>query len=331
MTGERLSDERVAELTRQRLAALGAEFGLSAGREPAAGITPANGGSSEPPPPEGPVAGRHARRPVPAGERLIGWVADRLPEPLRGHLGGRAGGGRAAWGRGTLAVLVVLVGVALAVTAWSVTRAAGTVEAPEPVAGLGPVGQGAVGTSPSPALSASPSASGSAGSTSAGSTSAGSTSAGSTSAGTGEAMLVVDVAGRVRRPGIAVLPVGSRVVDALEAAGGARPGVDLTTVNLARLLVDGEQILVGRVAGATAGATTSGSSSGTGAATTSLVNLNTADQTALESLPGVGPVTAAAILAWREENGGFAAVEQLLEVSGIGEATLAEIAPHVTL
>jgi competence protein ComEA len=145
-----------------------------------------------------------------------------------------------------------------------------------------------------------------------------------TSSATAE--LVVDVAGKVRRPGIAVLPAGSRVVDALKAAGGARRGVDLTSLNLARLVVDGEQILVGvapvpGVAG----------SLGAPAAGESLVNLNTADQATLETLPGVGPVTAESILAWRTDNGGFTSVDELLEVDGIGEATLEDLAPLVTL
>lgn len=139
--------------------------------------------------------------------------------------------------------------------------------------------------------------------------------------------VVVDVAGKVRKPGIAVLPPGSRVVDALEAAGGARHGVDLTALNLARPLVDGEQILVG-VAPVPGVAGTLGSSAPSGA---SLVNLNSADQPTLETLPGVGPVTAGAILAWRTEHGGFTSVDELLEVDGIGEATLADLAPLVTL
>ena len=139
--------------------------------------------------------------------------------------------------------------------------------------------------------------------------------------------LVVDVAGKVRRPGIAVLPPGSRVVDALEAAGGARRGVDLTSLNLARPVVDGEQILVG-VAPAAGVAGSLGSPTPSG---TTLVNLNTADQAALETLPGVGPVTAEAILGWRTEHGGFTSVDELLEVDGIGEATLADLAPLVTL
>jgi competence protein ComEA len=139
--------------------------------------------------------------------------------------------------------------------------------------------------------------------------------------------LVVDVAGKVRRPGIAVLPAGARVVDALEAAGGARRGVDLTALNLARPVVDGEQILVG-VAPAAGVAGTLDSPVPGGEA---LVNLNTADQAALDTLPGVGPVTADAILAWRDTNGGFTSVDELLEVDGIGEATLADLAPLVTL
>ena len=144
------------------------------------------------------------------------------------------------------------------------------------------------------------------------------------------ATVTVDVAGKVRRPGIAVLAAG--------VAGGGRargrrwrpPRVDLTSLNLARLLVDGEQIVVGvpvptGVAGRTARAPRRP------AATGPLVNLNTADQALLETLPDVGPVTAEAIIAWRTEHGGFTAVDELLEVDGIGDATLAELAPHVTI
>ncbi|TGN64945.1 ComEA family DNA-binding protein [Nocardioides eburneiflavus] len=139
--------------------------------------------------------------------------------------------------------------------------------------------------------------------------------------------LVVDVAGKVRRPGIAVLPPGSRVVDALEAAGGARRGVDLTSLNLARPVVDGEQILVG----VEAAAGVAGSLGSTVPGGETLVNLNTADLAALDTLPGVGPVTAESIIGWRDANGGFTSVDELLEVDGIGEATLADLAPHVTL
>ena len=140
------------------------------------------------------------------------------------------------------------------------------------------------------------------------------------------AELVVDVAGKVRRPGIAVLPAGSRVVDALEAAGGARRGVDLTALNLARPVVDGEQILVGVAPVPGVAGSLDAPSNGE-----SLVSLNTADQATLETLPGVGPVTAESIIAWRTDNGGFTSVDELLEVDGIGEATLEDLAPLVTL
>jgi competence protein ComEA len=138
--------------------------------------------------------------------------------------------------------------------------------------------------------------------------------------------VTVDVAGKVRRPGIVVLDAGARVVDALEAAGGARPGTELTSLNLARVLVDGEQILVG-VPAVPGEAAAAPAPPGSGP----LVDLNTADTATLETLPDVGPVTAEAIIAWRTEHGGFTAVDELLEVDGIGEATLETIAPHVTV
>lgn len=149
--------------------------------------------------------------------------------------------------------------------------------------------------------------------------------------------VTVDVTGKVRRPGIVVLDQGARVTDALAAAGGARKGVDLSPLNLARVLVDGEQVVVGTAARAGAGAvpapaTGPGSGSGSpGQGATPLVNLNTAGQTELEGLPQVGPVTAQAILAWRTEHGGFTRVGELLEVDGIGPKTLDQLLPHVTV
>lgn len=144
------------------------------------------------------------------------------------------------------------------------------------------------------------------------------------------AEVVVDVAGRVRRPGIVVLDAGARVVDAIEEAGGARRGVDLTGLNLARVLVDGEQVLVG--VPPEQGAAQPAAPGGPGAAAGGgLVNLNTATSEQLQELPGVGPVTAEAILSFRTDHGPFTSVEELLDVRGIGEATLAEIAPHVTV
>ncbi|MTB87693.1 ComEA family DNA-binding protein [Aeromicrobium senzhongii] len=147
---------------------------------------------------------------------------------------------------------------------------------------------------------------------------------------TGE--LVVDVAGKVRRPGIVTLPPGSRVHEAIAAAGGVKGRVDTTALNLARVLNDGEQVVVGSAPPPAAAAP--GASSGSAAAPgapAGQVNLNTADLVALDTLPGVGPVTAEAIVAWRDENGPFRSVEDLLDVKGIGEATLAELRDRVTV
>lgn len=150
---------------------------------------------------------------------------------------------------------------------------------------------------------------------------------------TATASLVVDVAGKVRHPGIVELPSGSRVVDAIDAAGGLRPRVDTTGLNLARLLVDGEQVVVGLTVPtvpSTGSISTPPSYPGSPSTTEPVsVNLNTATQLDLEALPGIGPVTAAAILQWRTDNGGFSSVDELLEVSGIGDVTLAELAPYV--
>ncbi|WP_229051428.1 ComEA family DNA-binding protein [Aeromicrobium sp. Leaf350] len=137
---------------------------------------------------------------------------------------------------------------------------------------------------------------------------------------TGE--IVVDVAGLVQRPGIVALPAGSRVHEAIEAAGGLAGVVDTSGLNLARKLVDGEQVLVGVAPVAPAG---SGSTPG------GATNLNTATADELDELPGVGPVTAQSIIDWRTENGSFTSVDDLLEVRGIGEATLADLRDLVTV
>lgn len=137
---------------------------------------------------------------------------------------------------------------------------------------------------------------------------------------TGE--IVVDVAGHVQRPGIVTLPAGSRVHEAIEAAGGLAGVVDTTSLNLARKLVDGEQVLVG-----VAPASPVGSPESAGGAT----NLNTATVDDLDELPGVGPVTAQSIVDWRTENGPFRSVDDLLEVRGIGEGTLGDLRDLVTV
>ena len=104
--------------------------------------------------------------------------------------------------------------------------------------------------------------------------------------------------------------------------------MDLGSLNLAQVLTDGEQIVVGGPVTAPTGV--AAAASGPPPAAT-LVDLNTADEPTLESLPEVGPVTAQAIIAWRTEHGGFSAVSQLLDVDGIGDATLAKLTPYVTL
>lgn len=141
------------------------------------------------------------------------------------------------------------------------------------------------------------------------------------------AVLVVHVAGLVARPGVYELPAGSRVFDAIEAAGGAIEGTDLSQLNLARTLGDGEQVAVGvpPAPGGAAGPAPGTQSTSGGAP----LDLNLATETELDLLPGVGPVLAARIVAWRQTNGRFTSVDELLEVSGIGEATLGDIAPLV--
>ena len=123
------------------------------------------------------------------------------------------------------------------------------------------------------------------------------------------------VAGKVRHAGLVHLPLGSRVDDAVRAAGGPLPGVDPGLLNLARKLVDGEQVLVGvPTPGVLPGAAAGPAGSG-------LLDLNAAGAGDLEGLPGIGPVLAQKILDWRTEHGRFASVDQLREVPGIGDAT----------
>jgi competence protein ComEA len=145
-------------------------------------------------------------------------------------------------------------------------------------------------------------------------------------AGGGPPTLVVSVVGRVRNPGLVKVRAGARVADALRAAGGAKRGVDLSTVNLARKVTDGEQIHVGVPAAAAAPV-----DGGAAGAPAGKINLNTATAEQLEELPGIGEVTAGNILDWRAQNGGFTAVEQLREVDGIGERRLATLRDRVTV
>jgi competence protein ComEA len=159
-------------------------------------------------------------------------------------------------------------------------------------------------------------------------------------------VVVVHVVGRVRHPGVVRLPAGSRVEQAVTAAGGARRDADLTRVNLARPLLDGEQVLVPRpgepvtgeaslpglgVPAPPSGTRPGGGSATAGGTTAQAVDVNTATLAELDTLPGVGPVLAQRILDWRAQNGRFTAVDELGEVSGIGDAVLARIRPLVRL
>jgi competence protein ComEA len=160
--------------------------------------------------------------------------------------------------------------------------------------------------------------------------------------------LVVDVVGQVARPGVVTVPEGSRVIDVLAAAGGALAGADVQRLNLARLVADGEQlfvpkpgetppVLIGALDGSGTGVVgtggsgpgTGGSGPGAGGTANGLVDLNTATLAALDTLPGVGPVLAQRILDWRSQHGRFSSVDELGEVSGIGDKLLEQIRPKV--
>ncbi|WSU58768.1 ComEA family DNA-binding protein [Streptomyces sp. NBC_01104] len=156
--------------------------------------------------------------------------------------------------------------------------------------------------------------------------------AGPAGSGVPGAQIVVDVGGKVRRPGIHRLPSGSRVADALRVAGGARPGVDLDGLNRARVLVDGEQIIVGAPPGPAAaggtGAGTGGPAAASGASA-GPVSLNSGTPEQFDTLPGVGPVLAQHIIDYRTQHGGFRSVDELREVNGIGDRRFADLQPLV--
>ena len=156
-------------------------------------------------------------------------------------------------------------------------------------------------------------------------------------AGPPETEILVSVTGLVANPGVVRLNPDARVADAIAAAGGTQPGADLTGMNLAAKLADGDSVVVtdtgaGDSTGGTGSVGAGGSTGGADATPAGgLVNLNTADEAALDTLPGVGPVMAQNILAWRETNGKFSSIEQLQEISGIGPSRYAQLAPLVTV
>jgi competence protein ComEA len=139
------------------------------------------------------------------------------------------------------------------------------------------------------------------------------------------ATLIVDVAGEVRKPGVYEFAEGERVIDAVNEAGGPTGKADLSSLNLAAPLTDGTQVLV------PSSATAPGLPVGSGTSAGGLININTASATELETLSGIGEVLAAEIIGYRTENGPFASVDELDEVSGIGPATLEDIRDQVTV
>ena len=232
-------------------------------------------------------------------------------------------GERLRWnpGRRGAAAIGLLVIVVVACAGWWLASAKPQ-ELPVTSAGPAPAGSGSVASGGPPGSARSPGPSGSVPVSSAADT-----------VSTSPAKLVIDVAGKVRRPGIYLLPPGSRVYDALRAAGGVRPGVSTVALNLAEPLRDGEQIVVGMPSGAGAqtGSPPPGDGGSSGPAGAAVVDLNTATLEQLESLPGVGPVLGQNILDYRAAHGAFTAIDQLQNVTGIGPAKFAAMKDQVSV
>ncbi|EWS91492.1 hypothetical protein SSIG_01928 [Streptomyces filamentosus NRRL 11379] len=288
---------------------LGADVAPVVVRAPAEPPAPASTPSVPEPRPEavGEVPGGTSR-----ARRLVSAVQERLPLWVRLRCG-------MAPRTPVVLGLVLLVAVAVAtVHFWSVRPQ--PVRAPEPVADEAaapalppdPLRSGAPDPVPRPAAGEPPSAGG----------------------GNGSGQIVVDVSGKVHRPGVRRLPAGSRVEDALEAAGGVRAGTDVTGLNRARVLVDGEQVAVGLppglpVAGATGGGGAGAAGAPGGAGPSVPLSLNSATAEQLETLPGVGPVLAQRMIDYRTENNGFRSVDELRQVNGIGDRRFADLRPLV--
>jgi competence protein ComEA len=144
--------------------------------------------------------------------------------------------------------------------------------------------------------------------------------------------IVVAISGRVKRPGLVHLPPGARVADAIAAAGGALPGTDLSFVNLARKVADGELIVIGVAPSpGTIVDGAGGADDPSAAASGGLVDINTATESQLDTLPGIGPALAQRIIDYRTQHGSFHSVNELQQVPGIGDAKFAEIKDLVTI
>jgi competence protein ComEA len=235
------------------------------------------------------------------GEVRGGWIPEVVPERLRGS--------RWALSPRHVAVVAGILLLGLVWAGWSVFHGRpevipDAVTSPPAVVGGSPVVQPSTPGGPISPPSASPSAE----------------------------EVIVDVAGKVRRPGLVRAKPGSRVADVLALAGGALPGVDLTSLNLARQVTDGEQILVGILGGPPPPAPTPGAGSTSlpgGPTSAAPLDLNKATLADLDSLPGVGPVLAQRILDWRTEHGHFTTIDELQEVTGVGEKKFESLKPHV--
>ncbi|MEV6328923.1 ComEA family DNA-binding protein [Streptomyces sp. NPDC051909] len=273
---------------------------------PAPPVSPAPPPPSTPPAPD-PEADRERPGPQPAlshGEMAKLALRERLPLWVQSRCGLER--------RSLAALTVVLIVAAGGAGAYFWTGRPQQIRAPEVVAAARPLpGIQSAGIGPDAVPSAGPSP---------------------TSRPGAAAVVVVDVGGKVRSPGVFTLPAGSRVTDALRAAGGIRPGTDLTGLNRARVLMDGEQVVVGLPAaaggGAGAGGTAGGSAAGAPGPAAPL-SLNTATVEQLDALPGVGPVLARHIVEHRVEHGGFRTVAELRDVNGIGARRFADLAPLV--
>ena len=145
------------------------------------------------------------------------------------------------------------------------------------------------------------------------------------SSGTAPTVVVVDVAGAVRRPGVYRLPQGSRITDAVERAGGMSRNAATSSVDLAAPLADGEQVLVPPTVSAEAGVAAAPAGSAAGPRISAPVDLNTATAEQLDALPGVGPVTAQKIVDYRQQHGPYTSVDDLDAISGIGPAKIANL------
>lgn len=148
-------------------------------------------------------------------------------------------------------------------------------------------------------------------------------------------MIIVDVAGAVKKPSVVELPEGSRVFEAIEKAGGLTGDADLSTTNQAEILTDGQKIYIPtkhELEESQAGASSSGMAErSSGAAQSKRININTADSQTLQQLRGIGPATADKIINYRKENGKFKTIEDLKNVSGIGDKTFEKLKDKITI